>query len=108
VAAEEVAFLLQLVGGDRAAAREILSFFLESDVKDRAALTQAVAAKDVVAIRHHAHRIKGASRAIGAGAHAAHALAIELASDSGIDFTGPVAVLEESARQVAAWTWELQ
>jgi HPt (histidine-containing phosphotransfer) domain-containing protein len=108
MATQDVEFLLDLVGGDRPAARDILRFFVESDTNDRAALAAAIAAKNANDIRLHSHRIKGAAKAIGATAHAAHAYAIELASASGGDLTAAFSTLEASSRDVAAWTWDLQ
>ncbi len=105
---EEAGFLLDLAGGNRATALEILNYFIESDVQDRRALSAAVAAKDTDGIRLHSHRIKGAARAIGASAYAEHAAAIEASAAAGVDLSAAAAALSESARGVAAWTSRLK
>ena len=64
------AFLLELAGGDRAVARDVLRDFLVSDAGDRSALAAAVAAGNAGDIRLHAHRISGAARSIGADDYA--------------------------------------
>ncbi len=105
---DDVAFLRELAAGDRATALEILNYFIESDAQDRRALAAAVAARQADDIRLHAHRIKGAARAIGANAYAECAASIETAAANGGDLTATAAALDESARAVAAWTSQLQ
>ena len=58
--------LALVTGGDRALAREAFARFFEANEEDVAALDQGVAAGDAAAILRAAHRIKGASRTLGA------------------------------------------
>jgi HPt (histidine-containing phosphotransfer) domain-containing protein len=102
--ADETNELLTLVGGDRAVAREILADFLKSDTDDRAGLAVAVAERRSDDIAHHAHRIKGAARAIGAHQHAANAGRIEVAAATGAELAPMVTALDRSAADVAGWS----
>jgi signal transduction histidine kinase/CheY-like chemotaxis protein/HPt (histidine-containing phosphotransfer) domain-containing protein len=62
------AVLAEISGGDPGVEREIFAQFLPVNEEDAAALTQALADNDIAAVVHFAHRIKGASNAIGAAA----------------------------------------
>jgi two-component system, NarL family, sensor histidine kinase EvgS len=58
--------LNQFTGGDEEVRREILREFLAANAADAVALREALAGEDVAAIARAAHRVKGASRMIGA------------------------------------------
>jgi two-component system, NarL family, sensor histidine kinase EvgS len=62
--------LLEIVGGDAVAEREMLQDFQQANNEDAAMLKQAVDKRDMFQIARAAHRIKGASKIVGA-----HALA---------------------------------
>jgi two-component system sensor histidine kinase EvgS len=105
--AGESAFLLHLVAGDKPTAREILSSFLESDRTDRARLAEAVERKSPDEIYLHAHRIKGASRAIGALSYAALASDIEMGATTGADLGPMLAALEAAGAEFRLWERQL-
>lgn len=96
-------YLLELAGGDRALVREILNDFLASDAKDRQNLAAAVDARNARDIETHAHRIKGAARAIGANAYADTAAKVEHAASATTDIASLVSALEQSAANLTAW-----
>ena len=58
--------LAEISGGDAAAERDILLDFRRVNDEDVALLIQAVALNDVPKVTHASHRIKGASRMVGA------------------------------------------
>jgi len=58
--------LFDFSGGDPAAEREILMQFLEANNEDSSILLDAMDKRDLSAVLHASHRIKGACRAIGA------------------------------------------
>jgi HPt (histidine-containing phosphotransfer) domain-containing protein len=58
--------LAELSGGDQAVERDILREFKIANDADAAALDEALAKRDLPAIVRAAHRIKGASRMVGA------------------------------------------
>jgi HPt (histidine-containing phosphotransfer) domain-containing protein len=58
--------LNQFTGGDEELRREMLREFLTANAADAVALREALAGEDVAAIARAAHRVKGASRMIGA------------------------------------------
>ena len=60
------AVLLEIVGGDSLAQREILMDFRRATAADTALLKQAVSQRELAQITRAAHRIKGASKMIGA------------------------------------------
>jgi HPt (histidine-containing phosphotransfer) domain-containing protein len=105
--AGEAGYLLELVGGDKAVARDILADFLRSDATDRAGLAAAVTAGSADDVFHHAHRIKGAARAIGALEHAARAGEIEIGATTGADLGSLMAALEATACALALWEQQL-
>jgi two-component system sensor histidine kinase EvgS len=105
--AGEASFLLHLVGGDRPTAREILAEFLASDARDRSALVAAIERKNPDEIYLHAHRIKGASRAIGALEYAACAGDIETAAFAGADIGPMMLALDASRAEFALWERQL-
>jgi signal transduction histidine kinase/HPt (histidine-containing phosphotransfer) domain-containing protein/ActR/RegA family two-component response regulator len=72
-----------LSGGDPAAAREIIAQFVPFHESDVASLRSAFNARDMAAIAQFAHRIKGASGAIGAATLAAICEVIEHAARAG-------------------------
>ena len=97
------AFLLQLVAGDRAVAKEILRDFLASDAADRRALGAALDEGNAVEFRLHAHRIKGAARAIGADEYARLAGAAEESSPPDENAAPAFAALQTCADGLARW-----
>jgi HPt (histidine-containing phosphotransfer) domain-containing protein len=58
--------LNQFTGGDEELRLEMLREFLAANAADAVALREALAGEDVAAIARAAHRVKGASRMIGA------------------------------------------
>jgi CheY-like chemotaxis protein/HPt (histidine-containing phosphotransfer) domain-containing protein len=70
----------QFTGGDEELRREILRDFLAANAADAVALREALAGEDVAAIARAAHRVKGASRMIGAQPFADVAERIEAAA----------------------------
>ena len=74
------ATLEQFTGGDKDVAREIYAQFLTATEGDASALRAAITAGDAFEISKAAHRVKGASRMIGATAVADLAEKIELAA----------------------------
>jgi two-component system sensor histidine kinase EvgS len=77
------ATLEQFTGGDKDIARDIYAQFLTATESDAHALREAVAAGNAGEISKAAHRVKGASRMIGASAVADLAEKIELAGRNG-------------------------
>jgi two-component system, NarL family, sensor histidine kinase EvgS len=72
--------LATLTGGDAAAEREIMMDFRRSNEDDAAVLRRAVDRSKIPEVTTAAHRIKGASKMVGAAALAAVCERIELAS----------------------------
>ncbi len=70
------AVLDELTGGDTELAEAILADYVNSSGSDLAALRAALAARSAEHVRRHAHRMKGASRTV--GAHHVTTLAGEL------------------------------
>jgi PAS domain S-box-containing protein len=77
------ATLEQFTGGDKDLAREIYGQFLSANQGDTDAMRAALAAGDMAAVNATAHRIKGASRMIGANPMADAAEALEKAGKAG-------------------------
>ena len=77
------AALTQFTGGDEAERIEILSDFLEANRSDAEALRAALAQSDVASIVRWSHRVKGASRMIGATLFSNTAERIEQAGRKG-------------------------
>ena len=75
--------LAQFTGGDEAERLEILRDFLEANRSDTEALREAIAQSDVMAIVRWSHRVKGASRMIGATLFSEAAERIEQAARKG-------------------------
>jgi PAS domain S-box-containing protein len=75
--------LTVISGGDAAMEREILRDFRRINEADAVALKQAVEQGDLSTIRRASHRIKGASRMVGAGGLAAVCDRLERASTTG-------------------------
>ncbi|HZL63825.1 MAG TPA: response regulator [Thermoleophilia bacterium] len=88
----DAAVLLNLLGGDAAAAAEITAEFVKDAPLRAAALHGALAADDAALARREAHTLKGASANVGAEALRAAAFAAEQACGA-----GPL----EQARQLA-------
>ena len=95
-------FLLELVGGDRSVAQEVMRDFVAVDTEDRRALAAAVAAGDPAEVRRRAHRINGAARSIGADEYARCAAVLEQGAP-GTDTASAIAVLERCASDIARW-----
>ena len=72
--------LAEFTGGDDTLRREILRQYLAADLVDAGELRRTLAGEDVAAIAKAAHRIKGASRTIGAQSYAAVTDRIERAA----------------------------
>ncbi|MFC3532981.1 ATP-binding protein [Vogesella facilis] len=91
--------------GDWAVERDILADFLHGNDDDMAALQQAVTAANPERIAWAAHRIKGASRMVGASLLAEAAAALESAAHSGdqaqLDAGWPA--LQHSLQQFKDW-----
>ena len=64
----DTALLEELTGGDPALAADLLRDYFESSRADLEALEEAVDARNHDEARRHAHRLKGASRVLGAHA----------------------------------------
>jgi HPt (histidine-containing phosphotransfer) domain-containing protein len=69
-----------LTGGSREAAREVLDDFLATTARDVSALIAARDRGDLAQLAREAHKIKGASRLVGAGELALAASELELAA----------------------------
>lgn len=73
----------QYTGGDKDVEKEIYGQFLESSRGDADKLAVAFGGDDIDAVMHSAHRIKGASRMVGATPMAEVAERIEMAARKG-------------------------
>lgn len=73
----------QYTGGDKDVEKEIYGQFLESSRNDADKLAVAFGGDDIEAVMHAAHRIKGASRMVGATPMAEVAERIEMAARKG-------------------------
>jgi PAS domain S-box-containing protein len=89
--------LADITGGDAALRAELLQDFRNTNLEDVGALRTACAAADRTAIRHNAHRIRGASRMVGAAALAEACAAIEQALREA-DSAAPPQLAEALAR----------
>jgi signal transduction histidine kinase/CheY-like chemotaxis protein/HPt (histidine-containing phosphotransfer) domain-containing protein len=58
----------EIAGGDQSVEREVFAQFLKANREDVALLEKGLGARDIPLVAHAAHRIKGASRTIGAEA----------------------------------------
>ncbi|MDQ4133216.1 MAG: ATP-binding protein [Actinomycetota bacterium] len=79
------AVLLELTGGDEELAAAILVDYTHSSGFDVAALRAALADSSADGVRRHAHRIKGASRTVGAHEVAKLAASLESAASAAVD-----------------------
>jgi CheY-like chemotaxis protein/HPt (histidine-containing phosphotransfer) domain-containing protein len=79
------AALYELTGGDDDLAASILVDYIDSSGPDLAALRRALVVASADDVRRHAHRIKGASRTVGAGQVAALAERLETAASTAVD-----------------------
>jgi signal transduction histidine kinase/CheY-like chemotaxis protein/HPt (histidine-containing phosphotransfer) domain-containing protein len=79
------AVLHELTGGDDDLAASILADFLDSSRSDVAALRAALEDTDAGEVRRHAHRIKGASRTVGASDLADLAAELEAAASTTVE-----------------------
>jgi CheY-like chemotaxis protein/HPt (histidine-containing phosphotransfer) domain-containing protein len=78
------AALDELAGGDRDLATSILADFAESTASDLVSLQDGIAGANAAEVRRHAHRIKGASRTVGAREVATLAARLEAAASSDV------------------------
>jgi CheY-like chemotaxis protein/HPt (histidine-containing phosphotransfer) domain-containing protein len=78
----DASVLHEITGGDTHLEREVFGRFLAENVKDVADLQAAVEARDTLRVSDAAHRIKGASKTIGASALAEVCSRIEAAARS--------------------------
>jgi HPt (histidine-containing phosphotransfer) domain-containing protein len=85
------AALAELTGGDRSMERDVLREYREANDADARALGEALARRDLPAIVRAAHRIKGASRMVGANDLAA---VCEVIEHAGRDEDVPKALAE--------------
>jgi len=74
--------LQRLTGGDAVANRRALALYQRVNTQDVSSLWQAITAGNATAIVHAAHRIKGASRLVGASAFAQICAELEAAAGS--------------------------
>ncbi|NBR27774.1 MAG: sensor histidine kinase, partial [Betaproteobacteria bacterium] len=97
--------LNEFTGGDASLRREILLQFMASDEPDAAELRQALAGDDCATIAKTAHRVKGASRMIGAQPYANVAERIERAGREGdlAAAKGCIADFEREQARLAAY-----
>jgi CheY-like chemotaxis protein/HPt (histidine-containing phosphotransfer) domain-containing protein len=77
--------LAELTGGDHQLMAVLLGDFIDSTRIDLAALDESVVARDPDGVRQSAHRMKGASRVVGADRLAAIAQQIEHRAAHGVD-----------------------
>lgn len=75
--------LAEISGGDLSIERQMLAVFRRANDADVAALRQALAKRDVAAVTHCTHRVKGAGRMVGARALADICEKIEQAGHAG-------------------------
>ena len=75
--------LAEISGGDRSFEQQMLAIFRQANDADVAALRQALAKRDVAAVKRCSHRIKGAGRMVGAKALAGICEKIEQAGHAG-------------------------
>ncbi|HEX2048600.1 MAG TPA: ATP-binding protein [Acidimicrobiales bacterium] len=80
--------LAELTGGDDALAAAILADFVDSSESDLAALRLALAGASADDVRRQAHRIKGASRTVGAHEVATLASRLEAAASAAVEDWG--------------------
>ena len=103
--AVDPASLAQVSGGDAGLEREILSDFKAASDADMIALRKALEGRDAEQVTRTSHRIKGASRLVGAVALADVCERIELAGRQGNweSITGERAALEREFERLNAW-----
>ncbi len=75
--------LAEISGGDRSIEQQMLAVFRRANDADVAALRQALAKRDVAAVKRCSHRIKGAGRMVGARALAGICEKMEQAGHAG-------------------------
>jgi two-component system sensor histidine kinase/response regulator len=79
----DLAALREVTDGDADFERDLIEVFIASGDVTLAALRQALGAKDLAAVRRHAHALKGASANLRAGPLAARAQELEAAAACG-------------------------
>ncbi len=75
--------LAEISGGDRLIEQQMLAVFRRANDADVAALRQALANRDVATVKRCTHRVKGASRMVGARALTGICEKIEQAGHAG-------------------------
>jgi CheY-like chemotaxis protein/HPt (histidine-containing phosphotransfer) domain-containing protein len=102
------AALDEMTGGDADLAAHILVDYVTSARSDMDALDFAVSVRDADDVRRQAHRVKGASRMVGADQVAARAAELEAAASANIADWGTLGAIAERLRLavdgVAAWS----
>ncbi len=83
VAPIDPAVIAGLTGGDAAVERKVLEIFQRTNAMDAAVLGQALAERDIAQVVQSVHRIKGASKTMGASALAAVCERLEHAGRAG-------------------------
>jgi signal transduction histidine kinase/CheY-like chemotaxis protein/HPt (histidine-containing phosphotransfer) domain-containing protein len=96
----DASVLHEITGGDANLEREVFRRFLAENIKDAAELQGAVEAHDTLQVTDAAHRIKGASKTIGASALAQVCMRIEAAARSN-DWTSVIGNLDAFRREAA-------
>jgi signal transduction histidine kinase/CheY-like chemotaxis protein/HPt (histidine-containing phosphotransfer) domain-containing protein len=96
----DASVLHEITGGDSNLEREVFRRFLAENIKDTAELQGAVEAHDTLQVTDAAHRIKGASKTIGASALAQVCMRIEAAARSN-DWTSVIGNLDAFRREAA-------
>ena len=101
-AAIDAGVLDELTGGDPAVAASVLQDFVEASRADVAALEAAVTGGDIDEVRRQAHRVKGASRIVGARRLALLAEQLEFLADDGRRHGDPAEIRRVTDDLVAA------
>jgi signal transduction histidine kinase/DNA-binding response OmpR family regulator len=96
----DASVLHEITGGDTNLEREVFRRFLAENIKDVAELQRAVEAHDTLQVTDAAHRIKGASKTIGARALAEVCARIEAAARSN-DWPSVIGNLDAFRREAA-------
>lgn len=92
--------LHEITGGDADLEREVFRRFLAENIRDVADLHRAVETRDTLQVTHAAHRIKGASKTIGASALGEVCALIEADARSS-DWASVIGNLDAFRREVA-------
>ena len=96
----DASVLHEITGGDTNLEREVFRRFLAENTKDVAEFQRAVETRDTLQVTDAAHRIKGASKTIGAGALGEVCARVEAAARSN-DWAAVIGDLDAFRREVA-------